>query len=452
MAGGAMIQLVAFGPQDSVLTSQPDTTFFKAGYERHSAFAMESIEQSMNGTADFGKKTTTTVSRTGDLMYKTYLQVQLPRLVNDDGSTPFGTEAQMAATFGVPASQINICWTNALGHALIRYCEIEIGGQVFDRHYGLWMDLWDELTNTTEKIDGYGQMVGKYGSDLALLGNGNSSKILYIPLQFWFCRNSGLAIPLLALGFHEVRLVVELRSASELIVALNDAGERLSTNVTSFVSTPSIVNCQFFVDYVFLDQPERELFVNRQHSYLIEQVQFNSSESVDTNTSAQKLRMAFNHPVKMLVWVLQRQDNAATVGTAYNDWFNYSTAAPGTPDPELALDLLQDAKLVLNGTDRMSVRPQTYFRLVQPYQHLDRIPNKNIYIYSFGLKPIEWQPSGTCNMSRLDQVYLIYNLTQWTSAQRTALGLPQYAQIQLFAFGYNVMTVNSGMASVRYAS
>jgi hypothetical protein len=451
MAGGGMIQLVAFGPQDGNLTSNPDTTFFKAGYERYSAFALESIEQSMNGTSDFGKKTTTTVSRSGDLMYKTYLQVQLPSLVNADGSTCFGTPAQMATTFGTNQN-INICWTNALGHALIRYCEIEIGNTVYDRHYGLWLDLWDEISNTADKIDGYGQMVGKFGSDLALIGNANDSKILYVPLQFWFCRNSGLAIPLLALGFHEVRLIIELRSAQELVVALYDDGTRIPTNVTQFVTTPSIVNCQFFVDYVFLDQAERELFVTKQHSYLIEQVQFSGSDSVDTRTSAQKARLMFNHPVKMLLWVLQRQDNAAQIGSAYNDWFNYSTALPGTPNPDQALDLLQDAKLVLNGTDRFAVRPQTYFRLVQPYQHLERIPAKNIYMYSFALHPIEWQPSGTCNFSRLDTVQLLYNLTQWTTAQRNALGLTDYAQMQMFAVNYNVMTVSNGMAALKYAS
>lgn len=451
MAGGGMIQLVAFGPQDSALTTQPETTFWKSGYERYSAFAMESIEQSMNGTADFGKKTTTTVQRSGDLMYKTYLQVQLPSLVNADGSTCFGTPAQMAVSFNTNQN-VNICWTNALGHALIRYVDIEIGNQQIDRHYGLWMDLWDEMTNCEEKKDGYGQMVGKVGSDLGLLGNAVDSKILYIPLQFWFCRNSGLAIPLLALGFHEVRLVVELRSAQELVVALSDDGSRLSQNVTQFVTTPSIVNAQFFVDFIFLEQTERELFVTKPHSYLVEQVQFAGSESVDTNTTAQKFRMQFNHPVKLLVWVLQRQDNSSNIGTAFNDWFNYSTAAPGTPNPDQALDLLQDAKLVLNGTDRFSVRPQTYFRLVQPYQHMSRIPSKNIYQYAFGLRPEEWQPSGTCNMSRLDTVTLHYNLAQWTTAQRSALGLPQYAQTQLFALNYNVVTVVNGMAGVKYAS
>jgi hypothetical protein len=447
-----MIQLVAFGLQDSVLTTSPETTFFKTGYERYSAFAIESIEQSMNGTANFGMKSVTTVQRSGDLMYKTFLQVQLPALCDvNTGVTCFGDRAQMAATFGTNEN-INICWTNALGHALIRYVEIEIGTTVFDRHYGLWMDLWDELTNSADKIDGYGQMVGKVGSDLGLIGNANDSKILYIPLQFWFCRNSGLAIPLLAMGFHDVRLIVELRTAQECIVALYDDGTRIPTNVTQFVTTPQILNCQFFVDFIYLEQAERELFVSRPHSYLFEQVQFNGSESVDTNTSAQKLRMQFNHPVKLLVWVLQRQDNAATVGTSYNDWFNYSTAAPGTPNPDLALDLLQDAKLVLNGTDRFAVRPQTYFRLVQPYEWLDRIPNKNIYMYSFALRPVEWQPSGTCNMSRLDTVQLQYNLTQWSTAQRAALGLPQYAQMNMFALGYNVYTVANGMAGVKFAS
>jgi hypothetical protein len=426
--GGGLMQLVAYGAQDVYLTGDPQITYFKVVYRRYTNFAIESIEQTFNGTADFGKKVTCTISRNGDLINHIYLQVQLPAL-----STSFCA--------GSPAY---LSYCNAIGHALIRNVEIEIGGQRIDRHYGIWLDVWDELTMTSEKKNGYSQMVGKYNSELGLINNALNDRIYYVPLQFWFCKNIGLSLPLIALQYHEVKINLEFRNAQECIVALKANGDRYGTNFTTFVTTPSITNAQLYVDYIYLDTNERKLFAQSAHEYLVEQLQFTGSESITFSQQNQKLRLNFNHPVKELVWVIQRDENGTTSGTSYNDWFNYSAALPGTPTPSLAVDLMSDAKILLNGHERFTVRPQTYFRLVQPYQHHTRIPDKHIYVYSFAIRPEEFQPSGTCNFSRIDTVQLVYDLTSLATLQAVGSDMTTATtgQISVFAVNYNIAYAN----------
>ena len=451
--GGGLMQIVAYGSQDVYLTGDPQITFFKTVYKRYTNFALEAIEQTFNGTADFGKRVSCTISRNGDLINSTYLQVQLPALSLGNISVPSNT-----------TSPAYLCWCNAIGHALIRNVDIEIGGQRIDRHYGLWLDIWEELTQDNEKKLGYNQMIGKYSSEVGMKYNAHNERIYYIPLQFWFNRSPGMSLPLIALQYHEVKINIEFRYISELVIALQQNGTRVTNyNYTTFAVTPTISDARLYVDYVYLDSDERAKFAQNDHEYLIEQLQFTGSESISFNQSSQKLKLNFNHPCKELIWVIQRDENATLRGTRYNDWFNYSAAEPGTPLPSHAVDLMADAKILLNGYERFTIRPQTYFRLVQPYQHHTRIPDKMIYLYSFSLRPEEQQPSGTCNMSRIDTVYLNYDLTPCSSL--TSVTSATYngttiipitststGQISVFAVNYNVLRVRSGMAGIAYAN
>src|SRR6056300_1606287 len=172
--GGGLLQLVAYGAQDVYLTGNPQITFFKVVYRRHTNFSMESIEQTFNGTADFGKRVTCTVSRNGDLIHRVYLQVTLPSVESTLSSQYFR-------------------WVNYVGHVLIKQVEVEIGGQRIDKHYGDWLTIWNELTIAPGLRDGYDNMVG---NTIHLTGTGLQSTdatTLYVPLQFWFCRNPGLS-------------------------------------------------------------------------------------------------------------------------------------------------------------------------------------------------------------------------------------------------------------------
>ena len=388
------MQLVAYGAQDIYLTGNPQITFFKVVYRRHTNFAMESIEQTFNGTVDFGRKVSCTVSRNGDLIGKTYLQVALPAL-----------------------SGTNVAWTRNIGHALIDYVNIEIGGQEIDRHYGDWLNIWNELTQTAEHEDGYSVMIGNT-SDLTTPASSVDAATLYVPLQFWFNRNPGLALPLIALSYHEVKFNISFTAVSSLTVG-------------TVTGTPSIGSCSLYIDYVYLDTDERRQFAQVQHEYLIEQLQFTGEESY--NNSAIKSKLSLNHPVKFIAWVFQLNSNVSANRLA--DYTDGSTAYAGG-------DTVSDAKLQLNGQDRFSVRDGRYFNVVQPYQHFTRCPATGIYVYSFALNPQEHQPSGSVNMSRIDNATLLLNLTTGTNP----------GKLRVYAVNYNVLRIMAGMGGVAYAN
>ena len=271
--GGGLMQLVAYGAQDIYLTGNPQITFFKVVYRRHTNFAVESIEQTFNGSADFGKRVTATISRNGDLIQQMYLEVDLP----------------IVATSNV--------WTYGVGNALVKQAEIEIGGQLIDRQYGDWMNIWTELTIPAGKRDGYDNMVGNSVADSANIQTGGLTSTdvrrLYVPLQFWFNRNPGLALPLIALQYHEVKLNLELRPMNQLI---NFSNGLIPAATGTF-------GCKLYVDYIYLDTDERRRFAQVSHEYLIEQVQFTGSESVAATATTKNVTLNFNHPVKELIWV-----------------------------------------------------------------------------------------------------------------------------------------------------
>jgi len=458
------MQLVAYGAQDIYLTGNPQITFFKVVYRRHTNFSMEAIEQTFNGSADFGKRVTCTVSRNGDLMHKVYLQVTVP---------------QVTATSGT------FRWLNWLGHILIKYAEVEIGGQRIDKHYGDWMHIWNELSQTSGKKVGYANMVGNV-PQLTMPTTGSTPEVdLYIPLEFWFCRNPGLALPLIALQYHEVKINLEFRSAADCYNLLDGELEK----------TPSLEAASLYVDYIYLDTDERRRFAQVSHEYLIEQVQFTGDESVSSVSN--KIKLNFNHPCKELIWVVQMDklvDTTVMKEVGGKQWFNYTDAIDqswwtGSPlDPYgggltnakvklMTLDespavlggsfptsgadasgsfLVLDnadtgfnpvfsAKLQLNGHDRFSERMGRYFNLVQPYQPHTNVPATGINVYSFGLKPEEHQPSGTCNMSRIDNATLQLTLTAETVNADDA-------KVRVYATNYNVLRIMSGMGGLAYSN
>jgi len=316
--GGALMQLVAYGAQDVFLTGTPEITFWKVSYRRHTNFAMESIEQTFSGQADFGRRVTCTISRNGDLAYRTYLQVTLPEI--NQGMAASGS------TTGVYAR-----WMDFIGEQLVAQVEVEIGGQRIDRQYGDWMHIWNQVTLSSEQQRGYFKMIGNttqltYITDpsfapingpCAAAGgptqvcaprNALPETTLYVPLQFWFCRNPGLALPLIALQYHEVKINLDLRPIGECLWAVST----LTSSGTSTVSVSSayqqsLVAASLYVDYIFLDTDERRKMAQNPHEYLFEQLQFTGDESV--GSSSNKIKLNFNHPCKELVWVVQPDAN-----------------------------------------------------------------------------------------------------------------------------------------------
>jgi hypothetical protein len=322
--GGGLMQLVSYGAQDIYISGNPQITFWKILYKRHTNFAVESIEVTFNGQADFNKRVTAVINRNADLMYKTYVQVVLPQI-------------ELSGTAGFR-------WLSYIGHRLIKQVELEIGGQRIDRQYGDWMQIWTQLSTDAGNVKVLDSIIGnthdlvlmKRGTGLLLDATCSSSettisciprkgtpaKTLYIPLQFWFCRNPGVSIPLIALQYHEVRINVDFETWQNCQYAETVVGSPTALTASSLAAA------SIYVDYVYLDTEERRRFAQQSHEYLIEQVQYTGAESI--TSSSNKIQLNFNHPVKELLWVVQRDSFVdcstatwlASVGGAQP--FNYS--------------------------------------------------------------------------------------------------------------------------------
>ena len=429
--GGGLLQLVAYGAQDVYLTGNPQITFFKAVYRRHTNFAIEAIEQTFNGTPAYSSRVTCQISRNGDLIHRVYLQLRLTSSTSTNYNKYFGLR-------------------------VINYVEIEIGGQKIDKHYAHWMYIWNELTLPVSKRDGYNQMVGAYGGSCG--STGNMKEVLYVPLEFWFCRNVGLALPLIALQYHEVKININFESETNCKLDSTDA----TANSIPFTAS-------LWVDYIFLDTDERRRFAQLSHEYLIEQLQFTGEEAVSAANVKSKLN--FNHPCKELVWFLTNSANDS------QNWFNYTTCVNNVVTADNTTELLNSkltydgltgndvevrypsnpvtsAKLVLNGNDRFSYRDGLYFNIVQPYQHHENTPkNAGINVYSFALKPEEHQPSGTLNMSRIDTAML--NMTLYNKTTTTPISAKyeiSKSTLFVYATNYNVLRILSGMGGLAYSN
>ena len=464
MTGGGLMQLVAYGAQDVYLTGNPQITFFKVVYRRHTNFAMESIENPFNGSPGFGKTVTCTVQRNGDLIYRMYLQATLPKttLTSADGS---------GAQFR---------WLNWVGHNLVKEVELQIGGQRIDKHYGQWLHIWNELTQEAGKQAGYAKMVGNVpqltnlitqgGEDCdddCAAGEPNTSNevgkcapeyTLYIPLQFWFCRNPGLALPLIALQYHEVRINLIFNDLKNLCWETTPQLSNTHT-VRDRVNNANLVAASLYVDYIYLDTDERRKFAQVSHEYLIDVLQFTGQESI--TSSSNKIKLNFNHPCKELVWVVQRDSYVDCADATINPWkgqqpFNFSdwwdrsvlesgyslTRVEGMAGKNPVVTAL----LQLNGHDRFQVREGRYFNEVQPYQHHTNIPAVGINVYSFALQPEQHQPSGTCNLSRID------NTTLLLTVSNNAVGTVTTSSVYVYATNYNVLRIMSGMGGLAYSN
>ena len=463
------MQLVAYGAQDVYLTANPQVTFFKQLYRRHSNFAMESIEQTFNGVGNFGKRVQCTISRNGDLITRVYVQVTLPAI--DQPTIGAGNK---------------FSWVPFLGQYMINNVYVEIGGQQIDKHYGEWLHVWNELTLPTGKREAYANMVNGFGgavlapdascnvcqtelsaedatkltclnaqysfglacvlnknvaSDITSVNGCIPEQTLYIPLEFWFNRHTGLALPLIALQYHEVKINVEFENLQYLCNIDTTGSNDTPQKVLNAVANQGLVACSLYVDYIYLDTEERRRFAQVAHEYLIEQLQFTGGESV--SAAQNNIKMSFNHPVKELVWVTQLDQNV-DCDYAANEPFNYTDDAMNNPTAV--------AKIQLNGHDRFDARFGTYFNFVQPYQHHTRSPALGINVYSFALKPEEHQPSGTCNFSRIDNAVLNLTLSPYTLKSTAVSPVALTAQVRIYAVNYNVLRVMSGMGGLAYSN
>lgn len=413
---GGLLQLSAYGPQNVYLTGNPQITFFVSVYKRHTNFAIESIQQLFHGIVNFGTKVYCDIDPQADLVHEIFLNVRLPNLNVNPQDNPCYT----------------VSWVNAIGHAIIQHIDIEIGGFLIDRQYGQWLEIWSELTLTAEKEYGYNLMVGKHFDFTTDTQPGPLN--LYIPLQFWFNRNIGLSLPLISLQYSKVRIIVAFRNFDELWISSNGLPPGLGGENSSVVQGKTIVDASLWVDYIFLENEERKKFASSPLEYLIDQLQVNT---VGVNEKNILVPMYFNQPVKELIWVLQTNRIFQFGPNKAYDFFDFSN---GEPIPG---DTIDSATIRFEGQERFKRREPLVFRVVQPYQYHTRVPRNFIYLYSFSLKPEDFQPSGTCNFSRIDNATLDLVLNECVIQKDT--------QLNIYATNYNVLRIEAGIAGIVYA-
>jgi len=563
------MQLVAYGAQDVYLTGNPQITFFKVVYRRHTNFSIEAIELPLNGNPDFGRRSTVTITRNGDLITRIYLMVTLPELSGSSSESKFA-------------------WVRRVGHALLYSVEVEIGGSQIDKQYGIWLDIWWELArHAGDGERGYFKMIGDVPELTSYDSATKPQYLLFVPLKFWFNRHVGLALPLIALQYHEVRLNFEFRNVDHLLVANPYFLKHDAKNI-------SMQDVQILINYIYLDSEERRRFAQVGHEYLIEQLQFTGEESAQTNTG--KYRLDFNHPTKELIWAV-RNGNFITgkfflYYTNQEDWSsildeaackilldsvvllpgsicdvdqygNPHVVSPGDEPPHegdwepfspedsgytkngkvfvcnqcpdkclwvntsslklkvnskyvltdmiyadihvdkhcnvkvtnvktdltvrdlsFPVDEMYDTRynrsddvsvyqfdnygvmidgtgnpvqyglLQLNGHDRFDRREGAYFNYVQPDECHTNTPADGINVYSFALLPEQHQPSGSANLSRIDNTQL--NL--WFADPTAINGLPPLNylnpdnKLYIFDLNYNILRIMSGMGGLAYSS
>ena len=451
------MQLAAYGAQDIYLTGNPQITFFKFVYRRHTNFSMETIEQSFDGTVGFEKEVSCILKRKADLVHKMYLKFNIH-------------------TTNIIYHDSGMCAN--LGSAIIDQIDLEIGGQLIDRHYGHWLEVYANLTephNGTSRArvtypkNNSGDLIqGSKFQNMSWMGGvegyrliaGTTTPYAYVPFRFWFCRHPGLALPLIALQYHEVKVRVKFQKETYCLVDGSGSNTESAGTIT--------LNANLMANYIFLDTDERRRFAQEKHEYLIEQLQFIDSSLYDSTGSNNISRhpLYFNHPVKELIWTggvtLQ---NVKTVKKG-DEWINGTTGGssstrnghergPSTPATDASGSMsasgLKDTtyKLEINGNDLFEARKRDYFTRAQIWMYhsgsggldcdhdVNSQTGDSIAVYSFALKPQEYQPSGTCNFSRIKNSYLVMGTA---------------GPLYIYAVNYNILRIMSGMAGLVYTN
>ena len=522
---GGLVQLAAIGVQDIFLISSPEVTFFKLVYRRHTNFSFEPIGQNFLTRPDFGRRSTCTIARAGDLIYHSYIVIDLPAIptfINSDGMVDNLSKA---------------AWARKIGYALIKSVEMEIGGQSIDKQYGDWLAIYSELTGPgPPNQKGLNNMIGNI-PELFEFSNGKNTFRLFVPLIFWFNRQNGLALPLVSMQYSEVKINLEIQPINDVLILAPTNSILIKDDVVTFIpfeyieqivngqvvtgmfisfdfdtktlyyvkecdtfafqgpvnntvivnqtvnaadieaailnkssqalvifgltsggvafpqdnaveqaiapqltQTLSLANCFLLIDYIYLDTDERLRFANASHEYLIEQLEFTGTVPIMSNIA--KIQLQLNHPCKSVIFVVQldciRNGN-------FHDTFNYTNS----PVRDLVTGELVGtnnvlkAQILLNGLGRFSIRPGTYFDWVQSYQNYTYAQEEGINVYSFALHPEDIQPSASCNMSKIDNVFLQITTDPIINATTTA-------NVLYYSVNYNILRIINGLAGVTY--
>lgn len=332
-------------------------------------------------------------------------------------------------------NNIRFAWVERLGHSIIEYMDVFIGGRRIDRHYGMWMDIWYQLTRTQSQERMFKRMIGDV-KDLTNFDTRVKPEYeLYIPLTYWFNKFNGLSFPLIAMQYNDIRFKLKLRKFEDVAyiekifkVTIDGIEYRMTENILDFVINRSVdrgeinvssveeitdiclsdifenngksINGDMIVDYVYLHSDERLKFAQSGHEYLIERVQDEIFDNLDRLELTS--RLDFVNPSKEVIWAFHKNVYGNNSNGYYKSRWTDFTANGDQP--------MIDMRMQFNSYVRIEPQEVEYYNYLQPFYHHRLAPNDGVYLYSFGLDPLQHQPTGECNFSKLSDVILEFNI------------------------------------------
>jgi hypothetical protein len=492
--GLGLLLLVSVGKENIYLSSEPEITFFKTSYKRYTNFSVETVAQYFKAVPDFGRKVTVNLSKTADLLGAVQLYVELPDIPVSNPSV-------------IPSDIKKFAWSKKIGLVLIDYVDLEIGGTLIERQYGDYLNIWYELVLNLGKKPSFNKMIGNT-EFLTTYTNGKISQVLYIPLNFWFCQESGLTLPLIALIHNDIKIHVQFNDFTKCFVQTpthyiktsepftlfkegeiikqtvsgntaigkfvyydvvnnnlyydkingtfaipqtsNDINYAITGTVTKFqqnllstsfvttdenyfrFNTPSIQTAYLLVDYIYLDYAERSLFINNTHEYLVPIIQ-NIQEQTCYSTNI-IYKVPFVNPIKIFFWRAQLVSNYNL-----NDMFNYTINDIISSNTKI----IQNEYVVLNSVNQTELSKSEYYTYIQNYQNKFSPSEDGIHMYSFCLNPLEYQPSGTINFSKIDDGYLQISFNKFVNYQNPIL-------LRGYGLQLNIFRIVNGLGGLGY--
>jgi hypothetical protein len=328
-------------------------------------------------------------------------------------------------------------WVDKLGHSIIDYIELYIGGKKIDKHYGMWLNIWNDLMGKQLQDDHYSQMIGDVPELTTFDRTTKPSYELKIPLQFFFNQYSGLALPMISLQYSDVSLRVKLRKFSECAYIEADENNT-SVSLDDILENQCLdLTASLLVEYAFLDSYERRKFAQSSHEYLIRQLQINYEENLKNKKYT--VDLDFNHPCTGLIWVIQRDSLMKNPdGHTKCHWTTYTT------EPNSDINPIISSKLILNTQVRCEEMDSVYYNHVQPTERCQNSPSAGINCYWFSLFPNEQQPSGTCNMSRISKIRLELTIDPFYYDN------DETYTITVFTLNYNILRIIGGIGGTAY--
>ena len=400
-----LLQLNFIGPQDKYLTGNPQMTYFKSVFRSYSNFSKETYVLPFESDIKLGTTHTCIIKNYGDLLSNLYLSIDLPELVSSNNQESWAG------------------YVNGVGFSIIKSVSIEIGGQLIDKFDSNWMDINNELYDQRSDT-----LAGKFNTDVTLQENKFKQK-LFIPLHFWFSKNPGNALPLIGLEYHEVKLIVEFRNFNEII----------KSDISTYSAVNTQISANVIANYIHLDETEKKFFTSKTHDYLIQQVQILSEEEILPTNNTLKIPLDFSHPIKDIIWVILDNSNHSQNIKTGNNWLTYTSSS------SMYSDSFNTGKITINGQDKAIEMDASYYRNIVPYETQTYFSRKYIYNYSFSLYPNQFQPSGSCNYSRIQTSFL-----ELTFNEPNNIGGITEGSVKVYGVNYNIFKVMSGMGGLLF--